>query len=79
MMNSWNSVIFMKSDKSMADMNEMAKWEGVDKMWSTSGDWDWCVQLKSSSPEDAEKMVMKMRKGQWATQTKTNWWKQISA
>lgn len=80
-MNAWNSVIFMKSDKSMSDMNAMAKWEGVESMWSTSGDWDWCVKLdsQSSSPEKAEMMVARMREGQWATETKTNWWKRVAA
>ena len=36
-MNAWNSVIFVKSNKSMSDMNAMAKWDGVQGMWSTSG------------------------------------------
>lgn len=79
MKNAWNSVIFMKSDKSMSDMDQMSKWAGVDKMWSTTGDWDWCLLLNSSSPEEAEKFVMKMRDGNWATETKTQVWKQMSA
>jgi hypothetical protein len=78
-MNTWNSVIFMKSNKTMSDMNAMAKWDGVEKMWSTSGDWDWCVKLdqKMSSPEQAEAFVARMRAGQWATETQTHWWKEV--
>ena len=80
-MSTWNSVIFMRSNKPMADMNAMAKWDGVESIWSTTGDWDWCVKLdsKSSSPEKAEAMVAKIREGHWASETKTSWWKEISA
>lgn len=82
-MNAWNSVIFMKTNKAMNDMNDMAKemmkWEGVESMWSTTGDWDWCIKLdsKSSSPEKTEMFVARMREGKWATDTKTNWWKEV--
>ena len=56
MMNSWNSVIFMRSKKSPKEIAAMAMWDEVDKMWSTSGNWDWCVKLKpkNSSPEMTE-------------------------
>jgi hypothetical protein len=81
MMNAWNTVIFMKSNKHMNDMNAMAKWDGVESIWSTTGEWDWCVKMdaKSSSPENAEAMVAKMREGHWASETKTNWWRQVSS
>lgn len=81
MMNMWNSVIFVKSSKSMADMSAMAKWEGVKEIWSTMGNWDWCVQLdeKSSTPEKTEEFVNRMRQGNWATATKTNMWRRVSA
>lgn len=80
-MNTWNSVIFLKSSKAAAEMSAMSKWEGVESIWSTTGEWDWCVKLntKSSSPENAEAMVAKMRAGHWASETQTNWWKQVSA
>ena len=80
MMDTWNSIIFMKSNKAMSDMNAIAKWDGVEKMWSTTGDWDWCIKLdqKSSSPEKAEAFVARMREGRWVTETKTNWWKEVS-
>lgn len=79
MMNTWNSIIFMKTEKSSDDMNQMSKWDGVENMWSTSGDWDWCIKLdmNSSTPEKTEAFVNKMRTGQWATQTKTQWWKEV--
>lgn len=81
MKNAWNSVIFMKSNKSMDEMNAMAKWDGIESMWHTSGmPWDWCVKLDKSmsAPEKAEEMVQKMRAGHWATETATHWWKQVS-
>lgn len=79
-MNTWNSVIFMKSNKSMPDMNAMIKWDGVESIWSTSGEWDWCVKLdsKSSTPEKTEALVSRMREGHWASETKTSWWKQVA-
>lgn len=81
MMNSWNTVIFMKSKKPWMELRPMAKWEGVESMWSTTGDWDWCIKLdkKSSSPEMAQEFVARMRDGNWASETQTNWWKEISA
>lgn len=80
-MDAWNSVIFMKSNKPMKEMNQMAKWEGVKSMWSTTGDWDWCIKLdmKMSSPEKTEAFVARMRDGHWATETQTHWWKEVSA
>lgn len=80
-MNAWNSVIFMKSNKPWSDLSAMMKWDGVEKMWSTTGDWDWCIKLdkNSSTPEKTEAFVNRMREGSWATSTKTNWWKEISA
>lgn len=81
MMNNWNSVIFMKSDKSWSDICSMSKWEGVEDMWSTTGEWDWCIKLdsKCSTPEKAEEFVNKMRQGHWAKDTQTHWWKQVDA
>lgn len=81
MMNSWNSVIFMKSNKSWSELSPMAKWDGVENMWSTTGEWDWCIKLdkSASSPEKTQEFVSKMRDEHWATETHTNWWKEISA
>jgi hypothetical protein len=69
----------MKSGKSWDDLMKLAKWDGVEKMWSTSGDWDWCIKLKkeASTPEMTEAFIAKMRSGNWASETKTNWWKEI--
>ena len=80
-MEAWNSVIFLKSSKSWSELSNVAKWEGVENVWSTSGEWDWCIKLdnKSSSPEKAEEFVSKIRNGNWASETKTHWWKQVSA
>ena len=80
-MNAWNSVIFMKSNKSWPELSKLMKWEGVENMWSTTGDWDWCIKLdmKMSSPEKAEEFVARMRKENMAVDTKTNWWKEVVA
>ncbi|KTD20104.1 Uncharacterised protein [Legionella lansingensis] len=80
-MNAWNSVIFMKTSKPWSELSSMAKWPGVEKMWSTTGKWDWCIKLdkNSSTPEKTHEFVTRMRDGHWATETQTNWWKEISA
>lgn len=80
-MNNWNSVIFLKSDKKWSDLSSIAKWDGVEQIWSTSGEWDWCVKLDKnhSTPEKAEMFVSKIRDGHWASNTQTNWWKHVSA
>nr|WP_019216862.1 hypothetical protein [Legionella tunisiensis] len=71
----------MKTNKPWSDLSVMAKWDGVEKMWSTTGDWDWCIKLdmNNSSSEKTETFVARMLDGHWATETKTNWWKEVSA
>ena len=71
----------MKSDKKWPELSSISKWDGVEQVWSTSGDWDWCVKLdkQSSTPEKAEAFVSKVRDGHWASATKTNWWKEVAA
>lgn len=80
-MDAWNSVIFLKSNKPWSELSGVSKWDGVEKIWSTTGDWDWCIKLdsKSSTPEKAEAFVSKIRDGKWASETKTHWWKEVSA
>ncbi len=80
-MNAWNSVIYMKSNKSLNEMKEMSSWKEIDSMWSTSGDWDWCVKLDSdnSTPEKAEAFTTRLRSGNWVSDTRTNWWREIAA
>lgn len=73
----WHSVIFMKTEKSMDEMKELSKWNGIGHMWSMSGPFDWCIQLDSSSPDDAEMMTERMLRGNWATETQTHWWKEV--
>lgn len=77
-MDAWNSVVFVRA-KSMPDKAAMKKMMGVEKMWSTSGDWDWCIQLdaKHSTPEQTEMFVSQLRNSPWVAETKTNWWKQV--
>ena len=76
----WNSVIFMKSSKSMDDMKAMKQWPGVEAMWTTTGPWDWCVKLTKelSTPEQTEEFVARMRQGSWASETQTNWWRAVA-
>lgn len=79
MTNNWHSVIYMKSPMQWEKLQEMMKWDGVESMWSTSGKWDWCIKLDKgmSTPEKTEAFVARMRDGKWATETQTNWWKEM--
>lgn len=80
-MSEWTSIVSIRSTKPLPEMSAIAKWDGVEKMWSTTGDWDWCIKLdqKSSSPEKTEEFVSRLRNGHWATETRTNWWKEVAA
>ena len=44
-MNSWNSVVFLKTKNAWSDSASIARMNGVQSLWSTSGDWDWCIKL----------------------------------
>lgn len=78
-MNSWNSVVFLKTKKSWSDSQSIAKMKGVQSVWSTSGDWDWCIKLdnKHSTPEETADFVNKLRSADWVSDTKTSWWKEV--
>lgn len=80
MNNSWSSVIFLKTKKEMPE-KMMAKMMGVKNIWSTSGDWDWCIKLDSthSTPDQTEMFVAKLRQSDWIAETKTSWWKEVAA
>lgn len=80
MNNSWSSVIFLKTKKEMPEQM-MAQMMGVKNIWSTSGDWDWCIKLDSahSTPDKTEMFVSKLRQADWIAETKTSWWKEVAA
>ncbi|MBA2648888.1 MAG: hypothetical protein H0U75_04665 [Legionella sp.] len=77
-MKSWNSVVFIKTKNSWSDPASFAKMDGVQSLWSTSGDWDWCVKLDQShsTPEETETFVKNLRKADWVASTNTSWWKE---
>ncbi len=58
-------------------------WEGwksnpkIQAAWSTLGQWDCCLRLNVSTPEDLETFVWKeIRTNQWVADTQTTWSKQ---
>lgn len=56
-------------------VEEIKSWPGVEKIWSTSGQWDWIVKLTndSSSWEGAKKIMWKLKEHKWVSDTNT-WW-----
>ncbi|KTD34558.1 hypothetical protein E3983_02915 [Legionella israelensis] len=78
-MATWNSVIFLKTQKDWTDTDNVSKWPGVKEIWSTSGEWDWCIKLDKdhSSPEQTEKFVAKLRQADWVADTESNWWREV--
>lgn len=78
-MAAWNSVIFLKTKGSWSDTESVSKWSGVKNIWSTSGDWDWCIKLDKdhSSPEKTEAFVAKLRDAEWVANTESNWWREV--
>lgn len=79
-MNEWSSVVFLKTKNSIPDFAAIAKLNGVQNLWSTAGDWDWCIKLdqKHSTPEETAMFVKNLRNSDWVAETSTNWWKEIS-
>lgn len=78
-MSSWNSVVFLKTKNAWSDSQAITKMNGVQSVWSTSGDWDWCIQLdsKHSTPEETAVFVKKLRNSDWVADTNTSWWKEV--
>lgn len=78
-MSLWNSVIFIKAKKDWSDSKSLSKMKGIQSMWSTSGDWDWCIKLdsKHSTPEETASFVKELRHADWVSETKTSWWKEV--
>lgn len=80
-MSSWNSVVFLRTKSAWSDSSAIAKMSGVQSLWSTSGDWDWCIKLdqKHSTPEETADFVKNLRKNsEWVVDTKTSWWKEVA-
>jgi hypothetical protein len=78
-MAAWNTVIFLKTKGSWTDTDNIAKWPGVKSIWSTSGEWDWCIKLDKdhSTPEKTEEFVTKLRKADWVDHTESSWWREV--
>lgn len=74
-----NSVIHVKTNGSWTDADKVSKWPGIKKIWSTSGDWDWLIQLDKdySTPEKTEELVSKLRQADWVANTESNWWREV--
>lgn len=75
----WNSVIFVKTKGSWTDTEQVSKWGGVKNIWSTSGDWDWCIKLDQShsTPAKTEEIVSKLRNSDWVANTESSWWREV--
>jgi len=78
-MSKWNSVIFIKTKKDWTDTDSVKKWQGVENIWSTSGEWDWCIKLddKHSTPQQTEEVVSKLRQSEWVADSESSWWREV--
>lgn len=76
-MTNWTGNILVKSNGGWSDVSwdEIKKWPEVEKVWSTTGTWDWWVKLKTSTDYigTAEKIAWNLRKKPWVLDTQT-WW-----
>ena len=79
----WNVWVAVRSNGKFAeaDWNKVKNWSGpwgkVMRAWSTTGIWDWFVELATSNPEDAQAFVQKLRKEVWVEDTNTQWWQEV--
>jgi hypothetical protein len=73
----WNAYIDIKANGKLNDAHweEVKKWAEVEQIWSTQGEWDWLVRLRSSisSLDSLEKFVFHLRSQPWVSETRT-WW-----
>lgn len=77
----WTGNISIRTNASWTDVNwdEVKKWPEVEKIWTTTGGWDWLIQLKPAQTQDADtaqKVVWNLRKNPWIASTETWWSKQ---
>jgi hypothetical protein len=79
MSKSWNANIAIKSNGKIAEAkwDEVKNWAEVEKIWSTTGKWDWIVSLKSDKNDfdAAKKVAWALHKFPWVSETET-WWSQ---
>lgn len=77
----WNAHVYIKGNGKFKDAqwDEIKKWAEVEQVWSTQGDWDWFIKLRSSvnTPEAVEKIVFNLRSKPWVSTTQTWWAKAI--
>ena len=79
-MSKWNSFVFVKTQKSWTDTQAVKSWPGVDTIWSTTGEWDWCIKLDEahSTPEKTEDFAGKLRDSDWVWDTQSSFWKTVA-
>lgn len=56
--------------------SEIKNWPGVKSIWSSTGQWDWLIQLEEGEPsnwQNAKNIMWKLKKHNWVSDTLT-WW-----
>lgn len=75
----WNAHVWVKWNEQYpkgngADWNWLKEWPEVKQAWSTMGDWDGCLWLNVSTPDELENFVWKkLRSKNWIAETKSVW------
>lgn len=57
-----------------ADWKKVKGWKNIDKVWSTTGTWDWFIKTKDNADWNGIKqLVWDLRNEPWVAATET-WW-----
>ena len=77
---SWKAIVAVKCNGSLNETHWSAikEWAGVERVWSTMGEWDFWVGFDSSvaSQDQIESAVFELRKESWVGMTSTTWVKE---
>ena len=77
---SWKAMVAVKCNGQLNDTHwsGVKAWEGVEKVWSTMGAWDFWIGFDDSiNNQDAlEKAVFHLREQSWVVSTSTTWVKE---
>ena len=80
-MATWSALVSVKCNGSLnaTDWQAVKAWAAVEKVWSSSGHWDYEVELSSAiqAQDELEKTVFEIRALSWVDDTQTHWRKAV--
>ena len=77
----WNAMVSVKCNGKLNETSweDIKAWDFIEKVWSSSGHWDFEVELDSSvdNQDKLEKAVFQLRSQNWIADTETHWHREV--